>query len=122
MHLFEQLQQNYKRLQELEKVRDDLTHMIVHDMRTPLTSVMTGMQTLNMLGDLNEDQRELVNIAADGAETLLGMINDLLDVEKMESGSMQLDCVLLSPAELVASAVSQVAQLAKSENLTLVQR
>jgi signal transduction histidine kinase len=50
---------------------------------------------------------------------LLGMINDLLDVEKLESGSMQLDYALQSPADLVASAIRQVAWLAQSSNLTL---
>ena len=116
----EQLQQNYKRLQELEKLRDDLTHMIIHDLRTPLTSVIAGMQTLDVVGDLNADQREIMEIAVTGGETLLGMINALLDVEKMESGAMTLDYAMLSPADLVASAVCQVASLAESQGLTLV--
>jgi signal transduction histidine kinase len=122
VRLFEQLRKNYKRLQELEKLRDDLTHMIVHDLRTPLASVIAGMQTLDVVGELNQDQREMRGIAITGGETLLGMINDLLDVEKLESGSMQLDYAVLSAAELVASAVSQVASLAESKQLTLVRQ
>jgi signal transduction histidine kinase len=121
LRLFEQLQQNYKRLEELEKQRNDLTHMIVHDLRTPLTSVLTGMCTLDVLGDLNEDQREVMGIAVEGAQTLLGMIDDLLDVDKMESGSVQLDYAALSSADLVASAVSQINTLVKSNRLTLIQ-
>jgi len=117
-----ELQENYKRLQELEKQRDDLTHMIVHDLRTPLTSVIAGMQMIEVVGDLDETQRELVGIAIGGGETLLGMINDLLDVEKLESGSMQLDYAMLDAAELVAAAASQVASLAGSKNLTLVRQ
>jgi signal transduction histidine kinase len=121
MRLFEQLQQNYRRLQELEKLRDDLTHMIIHDLRTPLTSVISGMQTLEVMGDWNEDQQEMMDISLRGGETLLGMINDLLDISKMESGSLPLDYALLSAAELVTSAVTQVAGLAKNNSLTLVQ-
>ena len=120
--LFDQLQESYKRLQELEQQRDDLTHMIIHDLRIPLTSVITGMQTLDIVGDLNEDQREMMGIAILGGETLLDMINDLLDVEKLKSGSMQLDYAMLSAAELVASAVGQVASLTQSKQLTLVQQ
>ena len=116
----EGLQESYKRLQELEKLRDDLKNMIVHDLRTPLTSVITGMQTLEMVGDLDKLQREMVGIAISGGELLLGMINDLLEVEKMESGTMQLDAASLDAAELVASAVRQVASLAERESLTLV--
>ncbi len=116
----EGLQESYKRLQELEKLRDDLKNMIVHDLRTPLTSVITGMQTLEMVGDLDKLQQEMVGIAISGGELLLGMINDLLEVEKMESGTMQLDAAALDAAELVASAVRQVASLAEHERLTLV--
>ncbi len=117
-----ELQDSYRRLQELEKLRDDITHMIIHDLRTPLTSVIGGMQTLEVVGDLNADQREMMDIAILGGETLLGMINDLLDVEKLESGSMQLDYAVQSPAALVASAVRQVAWLAQSSNLMLTEK
>jgi signal transduction histidine kinase len=121
-HFTAELQESYRRLQEVEKLRDDLTHMIIHDLRTPLTSVIAGMQTLDVVGDLNDEQQEMMNIAIGGGETLLGMINDLLDVEKLESGSMQLDYAALSAAALVASAVSQVASLAESKQLTLVRQ
>jgi K+-sensing histidine kinase KdpD len=115
-----ELQENYKRLQELEKQRDDLTHMIVHDLRTPLTSVIAGMQTMEMVGDLNEDQQEMAGIAISGGETLLGMINDLLDVEKMESGSMQLEYSTLDASELIAGAAGQVTSLCEGKKLTLL--
>jgi signal transduction histidine kinase len=74
-----------------------------------------------MMGDLNEDQREMIVIAVAGAESLMELINGLLDVEKMESGAMELDPVLLDAAELVAEAVSQISQLADSNKLTLSQ-
>jgi two-component system sensor histidine kinase/response regulator len=118
--LFEQLQANYERLQELEKLRDDLTHMIVHDLRTPLTSLIVGVEMLEKYGDLNEAQREMMGIATSGGKTLLGMINDLLDVEKMESGSVELDYAALSASDLVSGALRQVAFLAESEQTALV--
>ena len=118
----EGLQESYQRLQELEKLRDDLKNMIVHDLRTPLTSVITGMQTLELIGDLDGIQREMVSLAISGGELLLGMINDLLEVEKMESGAMALDSALLHAAALVDSAVRQVASLAKNEGLRLVRQ
>jgi signal transduction histidine kinase len=120
VQLFERLRESHQRLQELEKLRDDLTRMIVHDLRTPLTSVLGGMQMLTVLGDLNEEQREMTTIAVRGGEALLGMINDLLDVGKMESGSMQLDYAMLDAVELVADATNQVARLSESRNLTVV--
>ena len=116
----EKLQESYDRLQTLEKLRDDLTNMIVHDLRTPLTSVISGIHTIELVGALNKDQREMMRLAITGGETLLGMINDLLDVEKMESGSMDLDYSVVRASELVASALSQVAFLAASKGLRLL--
>ncbi|MEO6907233.1 MAG: hybrid sensor histidine kinase/response regulator [Abditibacteriaceae bacterium] len=121
IHLFEQLQENFSRLEELENWRDDLTHMIIHDLRTPLTSVMTGMQTLEVVGDINDEQKEVLDMAVSGGETLLNMINDLLDIEKINSGSLQLDYSTFDIAEFIASSVSQVASLLKEKNLTLIQ-
>ena len=111
----------YEQLHALDKTKEDLTHMIVHDLRTPLTSVIAGMQTLEMVGDLNEEQQEMASIAISGGESLLSMINNLLDISKLEAGSLKLEYAELSPEELVARAVGQVAPLAQNKNLALTQ-
>jgi two-component system, sensor histidine kinase and response regulator len=118
--LFAQLQKNYKRLEEVEKLRDDMRNMIVHDLRTPLTSVIVGVEMLEKNGDLNETQRQMMTIAASGGKTLLGMINDLLDIEKMESGATQLQYTELSAAALVSEAVDQIASLAENSKTSLL--
>jgi two-component system sensor histidine kinase/response regulator len=118
--LFEQLQSNYERLQELERQRDDMRNMIVHDLRTPLTALLVGIEMLEVDGTLSGMQQEIIAIAAGGGRTLLGMINDLLDVEKLESGSAQLQYDDVDAAALVAGAVAQVAFLAEESRTTLV--
>jgi signal transduction histidine kinase len=122
MRFTAELQASYNRLQELERLREELTNMIVHDLRTPLTSIIAGMQTIGAAGELNEVQQEVTTIALSGGQTLLGMINNLLDVEKMESGEMKLNYALLSVSDLVTNAIGQVALLAESKNQTLVQQ
>ena len=118
--LYEQLQQNYKRLLEVEKLRDDMRNMIVHDLRTPLTSVIVGMEMVASTGELSDGQREMMAIATSGGKTLLAMINDLLDVEKMESGATRLHYEPLSAADLVAAALEQVRSLAAMQQTSLV--
>ncbi len=120
--LFAQLEQNFKRLQELELLRDSLTHMIIHDLRTPLCSVISGMQVVEGMGDLNANQSEAIGIALKGGSTLLEMINGLLDIDKMESGSMQPDYSLLDAGALVSTAFDQVAQLAAEKGLSLTRK
>jgi signal transduction histidine kinase len=117
--LFQQLEENYKKLQELESLRDSLTHMVIHDLRTPLTSLLTGMQSLESLGELNEFQNEFVEIAISGGETLLSMINDLLDISKMEDGSLRLERLNIEADTVIETALRQVRQLAAEKNLTL---
>jgi len=114
-----ELAESYRKLQELERLRDDLTYMIVHDLRTPLTSLLSGLQTVPLVGDLNEIQTEMVEIAVDGGRTLLGMINDLLDVEKMEQESVPLEMTPLTAGGLIERAAAQVVLLAQSSGLTL---
>ena len=118
--LFAQLQENYKRLQEVERLRDDMRKMIVHDLRTPLTAVIVGVDMLQRHGALNEEQRELMTVAAGGGRILLAMVNDLLDVEKMESGAAQLQYVDLSAESLVTRALEQVSSLAVDADTELL--
>lgn len=121
VNLLEQLRQNFDRLKVLENLRDELMSMIVHDLRTPLTSVISGMQMLEVVGELSPDQHEMMTIAIDGGTSLLAMVNDLLDVASMESGTMRLHYADLDAGMLIASACDQVASLAKSKELNIVQ-
>ena len=116
-----ELAESYRKLQQLERLRDDLTYMIVHDLRTPLTSLLSGLQTVPLVGEMNSVQDEMLAIAVDGGETLLSMINDLLDVEKMEQESVPLSKALLSADTLIERACVQVTLLAASNHLSLVQ-
>jgi signal transduction histidine kinase len=118
--LFDELRENYKRLQEAEKLRDDLRNMIVHDLRTPLTAVIAGIDMLGLGSGMDDMQREMIAIAAGGGRTLLGMINDLLDVEKMEAGMMALRYEDLSAAALVSTAIAEVRSLAEQSETSLV--
>ena len=120
MQLFDQLQENFERLQELEGLRDDLANMMVHDLRTPLTSIMAAIQTMNVVGPLNDGQREVMEIAETGSAALLTMINSLLDVAKFESGEMDVEYTLLSLTEVINSAMAQVAPIAMAKGIALV--
>ena len=117
--LFSQLQQNYQRLQELEKMRDDLTSMVVHDLRTPLSSVMAGLQTLPMLGTLAPEQQECCDIALRGSSSLLDIINDLLDISKLEAGASDLEIAAIDINELIGSSLEQVQGAAARQKLVL---
>ena len=114
-----QLEASYEQLQQLEGLRDDLTHMIVHDLRTPLTNIIGNLETLQDADYDRELTREFVPAAAEAGRTLLGMVNDLLDISKLEAGQMVLDIATFPVAEVVEAGLASVRGLAEQKGLEL---
>jgi two-component system sensor histidine kinase/response regulator len=98
------LENSYRKLRELEKVRDDLMKMIVHDLKSPLTSVLA---TLELLGDgdfgrLTEDQKRAVGDAEGKSEDLLTLIEDILEVARIEEAAVTIVREAIAPAALLS--------------------
>ena len=92
-----------------------------HELRTPLNAVMgyTEMMLVGMYGPLLDQQKERLQRVYANAVHLLALINDVLDLAKIESGRMTLTLEPLQMGKLVASAVSQVAPQAEQKQLSL---
>ncbi len=73
-----------------ERVRSEFASTLSHELRTPLTSILGSLQLLRSgaLGEVPQDQDEVVEIAERNGQRLLDLINDLLDIEKIESGRL----------------------------------
>lgn len=98
------LENSYRKLRELEKVRDDLMKMIVHDLKSPLTAVLA---TLEMLGDgdfgtMSDSQRRAIGDAEGKSEDLLALIEDILEVARIEEAAISLSYTQIAPAALLA--------------------
>ena len=86
------LADSYRGLRALEQLRDDLVHMIVHDMRSPLTALQIDLNLLKgAAAALDEVGRQGLQAAVDSVKTLNRMANDLLDVSRLEEGKMPID-------------------------------
>ncbi len=86
-----QLEKQYERLRELEALRDNLVHMVVHDMRTPLMAIMGGLELLGGGMAAGAEERTYAAMAESAAQELKTMITSLLDVSRLESGQMPLN-------------------------------
>jgi two-component system sensor histidine kinase/response regulator len=97
------LEDSYRKLRELEKVRDDLMKMIVHDLKTPLTSIIATLEMLadGDLGPVGVSQQGALRDTENKAQELLHLIEDLLEVARIEETSISLDLESLDPAGLV---------------------
>ncbi|NUP11069.1 MAG: hybrid sensor histidine kinase/response regulator [Polyangiaceae bacterium] len=117
--LYADLAANYEKLRELESLRDNLIHMIVHDLRVPLTNVIGGLDMLSTIASLDTDAKELLSLSHRGANTLLSLINDLLDVKRMESHALVFERRPVDLADVVNAACENVAFLATDEGVKL---
>ena len=97
------LEDSYRKLRELEKVRDDLMKMIVHDLKTPLTSIIATLEMLadGDLGSVSVSQQGALRDTENKAQELLHLIEDLLEVARIEETSISLDLEALAPAAFV---------------------
>jgi two-component system sensor histidine kinase/response regulator len=101
------LEESLRRLRELQKVRDDLMKMIVHDLKTPLTSVLATLEMARDgdFGALTAPQARALSDAEGKAEDLLALIEDLLEVARIEEQTITLQPEPIAPAALLAEIV-----------------
>jgi len=87
-----QLQENYDNLSELEKMRDSMTHVIIHDLRAPLTNIYSILQIIveNEDKTLSENNIQDIEEAMRAAKRAIQIVSDVLDTSKMEGGQLRL--------------------------------
>jgi NtrC-family two-component system sensor histidine kinase KinB len=106
---------------ELAHLRDELTHMLIHDLRSPLSVVQGGLDMIDMYlsqGDMENVQRAM-GLAKSSSVRMIRMIGDLLDVSKLESGKMQLKVEAVDTAALLREVAGRFDLLAASSGITL---
>lgn len=103
------LEDSFRKLRELEKVRDDLLKMIVHDLKTPLTSVLATLELLldGDFGALSEMQQHVIADAEGKSEELLRLIEDLLEIARLEEAVLPLSLEPIAPAAFLAEVVHE---------------
>jgi signal transduction histidine kinase len=114
--------QDVTRLRLLDEVKTNLVSTVSHELKTPLTSVRMGLHLLleERIGTLNAKQTELLLAAREDSERLLRMINDLLDLAKLESGKASLPRRTENPKELIENAEEDLRAFVESRGSRLV--
>ena len=92
---------------EAERMKKEFTSTLSHELRTPLTSIIGSLQLINsgVMGDVDKDVGELTGVAERNAQRLLDLINDILDIEKIESGKLTLVPEIIKVPELVRESI-----------------
>ena len=92
-----------------------------HEIRTPMHGVL-GMAELALDTDLNAEQREYIGTLRDSAQSLLSILNDILDLSKVESGKMELERVSYYPDQVLEDARKTLMARAEQQGIALVTR
>jgi two-component system, NtrC family, sensor histidine kinase KinB len=113
--------QDVTRFRLLDEVKTNLVSTVSHELKTPLTSVRMGLYLLleEKIGSLNSKQTELLLAARDDSERLLRMINDLLDMARLESGQVGQRFETISPEALIKSAIPDLKPLVEASDARL---
>jgi len=117
----EMLAQSYERLKEVDKLKTNFTSMVSHELRTPLTSIKGFISFLlgGVGGRLSPEQKEFVLIIKNNSERLLSLINDLLDLSKMEAGSFSISKRNTDIIPVIASSIRDIASIAEKKSINL---
>ncbi len=119
-----ELKHAYGRLQQLEAMRDNLTSMLVHDLRTPLTTLLGPLEMLEGggFGSLDKTQSEIIGMSTRSGYRLLGLVNELLDISKMEAGELKVRHETVQARFVVNGAVTQVLRIDQADSERIVRQ
>jgi signal transduction histidine kinase len=119
-----QLELRNRAVEHATKLKSAFLASMSHELRTPLNAIIgfSGLLSQQTAGELNPKQLRFVHHIETGSKHLLQLINDILDLSKIESGQMELQCEDLSIEQLLPEVLSTIKPLAMSKHIDLVER
>jgi len=112
--------QDITNLYEVDRLKSEFVSIVSHELRTPLTSIKGSLQLL--LEDLplaDPDHKVLMDVALANVDRLVRIINDILDISKIEAGKLELNPRPLDVRELIDHSIQSVQQIAKGSSVIL---
>lgn len=115
------LLRNITPFKELDFAKTNFIATISHELKTPISAIKMGVQLLNnqKFGELNDQQKELLNGINDDGQRLLNITGELLNLSQVETGNIRLNIENCSPKEIVQAAIKNVEKLAEQKNILI---
>jgi signal transduction histidine kinase len=118
----EKLEVTNVRLKELDHIKSVFLASMSHELRTPLNSIIgfTGIMLMGLPGDLNDEQKKQLTIVKNSADHLLSLINDVLDISKIEAGRIEFSLKEFKLQDTVREVIETISSSAAEKGLELV--
>ena len=117
---YKEITEKNLKLLELEKIKDGLIHMIVHDLRNPLGSIFGNLDLMLIEKEkLSQDQAKRLETCIGNCQELKEMIDSLIDIYKMEEGQIKLNIEMTDLNELIGDCIQQFSVTAKENQISL---
>ena len=106
----------------LDRMKDEFVSTVSHELRTPLTSIRgsLGLLSTGLLGEMGEKASNLLRIAVSNSDRLVRLINDILDLERMQSGRAPLTYRSCDLEELAKQAIDAMTPMAEAAKVQLL--
>ncbi|BDU49692.1 GAF domain-containing sensor histidine kinase [Haliovirga abyssi] len=111
------LQKAYDELKKLDFAKDEFLAIVSHELRTPLTSIMAYLETLSYGGVDPETTEEFINIIYSESKRLKIIVDDILDLSKLEAGKMTFDLTPTNLNELLNKSIKEFSEKAKEKSI-----
>jgi signal transduction histidine kinase len=110
-----------KRRREVERIKTEFVSVVSHELRTPLTSIRgsLGLLSAGLVGDVGAKGQRMLEIAVVNTDRLIRLLNDVLDIQKLESGRMELRRARCEVPSLIEQSVDLMQPMAQQNNVTL---
>jgi signal transduction histidine kinase len=115
------MQRTLRDKKKLEQEKEDFYFMLSHDLKNPITAVVGSIDIMRegRLGPVNPEQEEYLQSAIDSCNEVVTMVDNLLDVQRFESGRMPITIRPCNPAGIAATAVKRFMRAAEHDGITL---
>jgi len=117
----EQLEESLKQLQHVQQLKDDMTSMVIHDLKQPLTQILGCLELCALTGgqSVPHKQREYLASMRAGCDEMLRMVHTLLNIVQMDSGEVELQMVPVPARSLLAGVLTRNRAIADLRHHTL---
>ncbi len=121
VRLFKEIQEKSHQLEIANRHKSEFLASMSHELRTPLNAIIGFSEVLQerMFGEMNEKQEEYINDIHGSGQHLLSLINDILDLSKVEAGRMELDLATFNVPEAIGNAFTLIKERAGRHNIDL---